>query len=483
MITPAPLAVALAANWWSNINPAYLKKLIPKIDEVGLTKFFCERLQQLHFSPNAQAIAAQMCGATGPLCNAEVLSSELGSRLFRTMVELNPVAAMSCLWRTFSGADFNTLRNTLEGRRNLVWALEKLCWSSDTFPQACELMLKFAWAENETWGNNATGQFKQLFHLLLSGTQVPGEERLKVIDRYVNSPEPGIRRLCLDALGEGLRTSFFSRQSGVEVRGSGLPEKDWEPKNDKEAFSYIQSCYKVLAEVAIKKTSDSDLAKQIIGSHLREILREGFLDLFEKEFRGIAKTYDNYWPEAYNSLNDIYSYDRKKFSPQSITRLKTWEKWITPKDIKYRIDKYIINAGYEHKEKPNGGFIDVSSMKAKKFANEMAKRSKLLYENIDSIQQGKQRLAFIFGCHVARKISDSKRFIEESIASLRRIPKEKRNIDLLNGFLFGSGDTKLMVSTIKSLSKDSELIFLVPAIVARLPKLEIAVLPLYSISF
>ena len=48
----------------------------------------------------------------------------------------------------------------------------KAVFLEETFPIAARILLSFAVAENETWSNNATNMFFQLFHYLLSGTQV-----------------------------------------------------------------------------------------------------------------------------------------------------------------------------------------------------------------------------------------------------------------------------------------------------------------------
>ena len=64
MVTPRPLAVALAADWWELAKIDELGALIPLIEAVGLTEFFCSRVRELHFSPNASALAAQLCGAS-----------------------------------------------------------------------------------------------------------------------------------------------------------------------------------------------------------------------------------------------------------------------------------------------------------------------------------------------------------------------------------------------------------------------------------
>lgn len=304
-VTPIPLAVALAAEWWEHASSEELTPLLPQIEAAGLTDFFCRRTEQLHFSPKAAALAAQLCGADGPLCDAEVLNSELGSQLFRAFVELNPASAVGCLWHVFSEMDLESLTEVSAGRRNLIWALEKLCWESELFPKAAALLLRFAAAENETWANNATGQFKQLFQVFLSGTQAPLTERVALIDENIASEDASIRRICIAALGVGLQSDRFSRSGGVEVRGSGLPREDYRPKNNLEIADYWHRCWQLLTAVALKGSEDSPIALAELGENIRTIVCSGLSARFEPEFRRLADATNHYWPEALVSINSI----------------------------------------------------------------------------------------------------------------------------------------------------------------------------------
>jgi hypothetical protein len=67
----------------------------------------------------------------------------------------------------------------VSSRRHLVWALEKLVFRKESFSRAATLLRKLAAAETEdNIVNNASGLFKGLFHIYLSGTEAPPDARL-----------------------------------------------------------------------------------------------------------------------------------------------------------------------------------------------------------------------------------------------------------------------------------------------------------------
>jgi hypothetical protein len=457
MVTPPPLAVALAADWWESATAAELGLLLPLIEAAGLTEFFCNRVRQLHFSPNASALAAQLCGDSGPLSDAEVLSSKLGSQLFRAIVEVNPAAATDCLWRVFGGTSIEELQKVGAGRRNLVWALEKICWDKDQFLQGARILLRLAGAENETWANNATGQFKQLFQLYLAGTQMPAIERLPVLEEGLASGVPAIRRICVEALGVGLQTGHFSRMGGVEVRGSGLPQDDWSPKVNREITEYWERCFSMLVAVVLERSTESALAQGELGRRLRGILKPALLDTFEPGFRRVAETLHGFWPEALESLRHLFSYDAKAFPKESLDRLQQWVVWITPADLPHRLTLVVSEAPFEHEE---GTFVDLSEKRALALADEVADQTEALYTHLDGLQQGEQRQAYVFGRRLGERAKDASTFVDACLVSLGRVPAGKRNANLLGGFLAGVTDRPLRQSTLERISLDAELLHL-----------------------
>lgn len=458
MVAPPPLAVALAAEWWETANAEELKALIPQIEENGMTEFFCRRVQQLHFSQNATALAAQLCGDNGPLSDAGVLNSGLGSQLFRAIVELNPAAALDCLWRAFANKSRDELLQVRAGRRNLIWALEKLCWERDHFLRGAELLLGFAAAENETWGNNASGQFKQLFQLCLAGTQMPATDRIAVLERGLESGLPEKRRICVEALGVALQKFHFSRMGGVEVRGSGLPQEDWSPKTNRDIFEYWIRSFNLLKEVILGGTAESAQAKKVLGNHLRGILIPPLLDKFEPGFREIAEVEKHYWPEALDSIHDIFEFDMAHQTPESCARLKEWLTWLSPQDLKLRLELIVTNAPHQHTKGSDGKYVDVAAENAQRLAEELVQNDTDFSAHLDQLQSGEQRQSWYFGFRLGQTTKNGRKIIADCLNSLRRIPPQTRNPSLLAGFLHGLSDKTLVEEALELVAEDSQIV-------------------------
>ena len=124
---------------------------------------------------------------------------------------------MATINRVFGGLSIGELKDVSNGRRHLVWALEKLVFRKETFTAAATLLRRLAAAETEDGiSNNASGQFKQLYQLYLSGTQADPVSRLLVLDEGLASSDPKERAVSFAALDTMLDSSHFGRSGGSE---------------------------------------------------------------------------------------------------------------------------------------------------------------------------------------------------------------------------------------------------------------------------
>jgi len=422
-----------------------------------MTKFFCHRVQQLHFSPNAQLLAAQLCGDTGPLCNAEVLNTGLGSELFRALVELNPVATMDCLWALFGTKSREELLRFNLGRRNLIWALEKLCWSKQHFVRGATLLLAFGAAENESWANNATEQFKQLFQLYLGGTQTPAVERLAVIETGLAGGCEHRRAICIAALGTALQDGTFSRMGGVEVRGSGLPEQDWEPQTNRDIAEYWLKSVRLLKGVILECRPDAALAKSILGKRLRTVLIPPLLGKIETDFCKIASAAQGFWPEAVQSIHDVLQHSMEQ-TPESLQKLTEWLELLTPKDFGLRVRLLVSEARFQHRQNPDGSHVDAAAETAKKLAEEVIQNKIELAPFLPQMLEGDQAQAFPFGQRLGEMFSSPEYLIKESLNALRTIDPGRRNPMLLAGLLHGISDKKVIKRTLETVANEDCLV-------------------------
>ena len=97
-VTPKPLALRLAAEWWQKRPPDTVAALLERISKNNLGQALCDQMAKLDFLPQARELTKELCGDSGPFGKAEVLASDEGSRLFRSLVEVNPSAGVLKRW-------------------------------------------------------------------------------------------------------------------------------------------------------------------------------------------------------------------------------------------------------------------------------------------------------------------------------------------------------------------------------------------------
>ena len=216
-------------------------------------------------------------------------------------------------------ADVDNL-SEVEGdtRHHLVWALGKITFHPDSFEDGARLLLRLVVAENETWDNNATGQFRDLFPMLLGNTAADGNARLSVLDEAAETNDARQLAIVVDALIAGSGIDHFSRFLGPESHGSRLPLESWRPATDKEAASYVQGCVTRLAEFAARDDEAGRDARVGLGRNLRGLVGSGFIDVVETVVRQMG-TAAGYWPEALEGLDHFLRYDAGKMG-QEVTQ-------------------------------------------------------------------------------------------------------------------------------------------------------------------
>lgn len=314
---PAPIANFLGARRLDRTRVSTLLKFIEVAPPKLLTSFF-KRWRYFDRTRVAPIVAERLMRPDAMLGSVEALNDEETSRAFDSLVHVVPDLAADILHRLFKDMSTDDLKNFGKGRRHIVWALEKLCFRKETFANSARLLMRLAAAENESWGNNATGQFKQLFQLQLSGTEAVPADRFAVLDEGLSSDDDSIVNVCLDALHNTLDRSHFSRASGAEQIGSGPPLKDWAPRIWGEVFSFHRDGLKRVEDIWTNRPGYAERCEKMLSSHLRSLISENLLDdvvgLVERvvEKKGI-------WLEAIEGLGDWLYFDGTE-APSKLTK-------------------------------------------------------------------------------------------------------------------------------------------------------------------
>jgi len=458
-VVPIPLAVRLAADWWKRCLPEKAKKLITMNMPDGMSEALCDQIGKLHHVHEARQLTKELCGDAAPFGQAEVLNSDKGSRLFRSLVEVNPIETANALEHAFGGWDKEQLLQVEAGRRNLVWALEKLCFWEETFPIAARILLSFAVAENETWANNATNKFFQLFHYLLSGTQAPPDLRLQVIDEALAADDIEYRRIAVEALGHALNTHHFHRDGCVEIQGSRAPQEDWRPKVWQDVFDYWTKCFDRLIPLASIYDELGALARKQIASNLRGLVQYGRMEELESALKSIRVEKDIFWPEAYKEIKSTIYFDGDKLPSDGLQKLKKWLEILEPQTFAQRWKLIISEPPLELETDEDETYSDRFYRLASVFAEECSKNTQELFENLKIVFEGEQSRGYAFG-HALGKILDQEDvFIKKALSVLKKLPPDRANPSVLCGFVYSISpkNPQLIEEMLDSVVKDDDL--------------------------
>ena len=338
-LQPRPIAMKLAERQWREWSEAEWDAVLAGDAGPDLKVLAARQLAWLDTTDVAQEVVKHVCRFGGPFDGFEGISRTGHAEVLSALAEIDPEAVAGQIERSLD--DVEDL-SEVEGdvRQHLDWALEKIAFHPDSFEDGARLLLRLAVAENEAWGNNATGQFKALFPVLLGNTAADGEARLSVLDEAAETDDPRQREIVVEALVAGSGMDHFSRFMGPESHGSRPALESWRPATGKEAASYIQGCVTRLAEFATRDDEPGRNARAGLGRNLRGLLGNGFIDTVETAVRQVGAA-AGYWPDALKGLGHFLMYDAGRVDHEVIDRIRTLIAELTPESLESRV-RYLV---------------------------------------------------------------------------------------------------------------------------------------------
>ena len=267
-ITPRLFHIWLWIQWWNThgvdglfdfdefltVEAGPPVKLLP---DALVTGFF-DMFRYARDSQAAMALVNRLLSVDG-IFTLEFLDTERGSRFFWSLAEADPPGALRCINRTLGRVSAERLQDFVAGRRNIINALQGIAVWRELFCDAARILLAFAEAENETWSNNASGVFADLFSLgmgPLAPTEERPEERLSVLQEALESPSSARRGLGLRAFAAALKTGHYARMVGPERQGLRRAPELWLPKTYGELFNAQQTYWNELRNSIERLSSD-----------------------------------------------------------------------------------------------------------------------------------------------------------------------------------------------------------------------------------
>ncbi len=442
-VGPVPLAARLGLKRLSVVTVDQLIQFFREAPE-ALKASLLKRMRWLDSSPVAARFVQHLLQPT-VLGNFMVLNTEFGSKCLDRLVQVNPDTVAAAIERVFGALTIDELKAARDGRRYLVWTLEKLVFRKETFNRAATLLRKLAVAENEEGiGNNATGQFKRLYQLQLSGTEAEPAARLLVVDDGLKSNNQREREVCLEALETMLDTGPFSRSSGAEHIGSAGRLEDWRPKTYGEIWDFYRAAVTRLATIATSNDPLAQQARAALGQHIRGLLNSMPLEDVKTIISGII-AHTGFWPEAICGISEWLYYDRKEAPADIALKIRSYFEELVPLDPLdavalytggWKSDLHDPDTVYDDAPEAKHDF-EYSARKAAAVAEDIANDAELLEKAVNRFACCDAKSIFAFARQLAISAPDPETLFSHALQVVDATEREP-NRGFFSGLIAGA---------------------------------------------
>ena len=436
ILQPRPIAMNLAERQWQEWRPDRRRRVLTGDISPNLKVLAAQQLALLDTTEISQQVLNDVIRPDGPLHGWPGISNPAHARVVSALAEIDPEMVVEIIDNALAEVDdLTTVRG--EVRRQLVVALEKIAFHVHTFRDAARLLLRLAIAENETWGNNATGQFTALFPISAGYTAADGNARLAMLDEFIQCDDPLQRDTVAKALVAASHTGPTFRILGAETQGSRRAMEPWRPATNQEATDYLTSCLICLGDFALGEDHAGTTARSGLGAELRNLCRAGFIDGVERVVQRVAVS-GFYWPEAMRSLRRALTHDSDRMGPAIVDRIEDLLAALLPKDLESRLRYLVTEVRWNDPQSDGdnpGARVQRQGDQVRALAKELADQPMVLADLLPQLSSGHQAMGFIFGSALAEHTNTVEDWLDKVIDAVWGVPDDQCNFDLLTGFI------------------------------------------------
>ena len=400
-----------------------------------LLAWFHEMFKYAAESRAAQRIVGKLLGPDGPFQDLDYLENVFGAKFFLSLTEANPEAALRCLMATIGGRSREELLALTTGRREAVWALERIAVWRPLFVDAARLLLQLGEAENETWGNNASGVFAGLFSAgtgAVAPTEAPPEERFPVLKEAIESSSKERRALALRACGSALEATFFSRTVGAEHQGLHRQPKLWTPSTWPEFLDSYRRVWSLLRE-RLDALPDDQRADglTILLDHTRGLAKyPPLLDMLTETQEDLARKPYADRRRIFQTVQSLLHYDGKEMQAGDRDRWQQLKRGLLGDDFHSRMERYVGMDLLEDKFDEDGNQVDTIAPEIENLAAQAVRKPGILQQELPWLVTNAAENGFWFGYALGTKDTD--------LSLLETLRNAQRNAeDGSSAFFFG----------------------------------------------
>jgi hypothetical protein len=455
-VTPFMLRVFLFNEWWRDegFTKENFEQLITKIPEnfrLDLMNRFLEHIPYISETERGRSFAKTLLGENGIFSDGELLRSEFGANFFLKLTEADAASALGCLQRTVGKWSHEELLAFTIGRRQIVNSLERIVVWKELFVGGSRILMALAEAENESWANNASGIFAELFSPGAGGvapTEASPEHRFPILVEAIDSPSKKGREIALNACNQALETRWFSRMVGSEHQGVRKLPNLWSPQTYQEIFEFYKNVWTLLSEkIGILQDEERKKGLDILVQRSYGIgLIPSLVDMVISTLRQLIT--DSYLTqqEIIPVVLNITRYDQDRAVPEVLQTWEEFKKEIIKDDFLSLMHRYVMSSYLEDEVDAEGKIIDVTQNKIRSLAEQVVNQPELLTPELNWLVTPRAGRGFQFGFELGT--------LDEGFSFLPTIIQAQKDSGADNNRLFLAGYFKTIFDHNQGLWED-----------------------------
>ena len=466
-ITPKALHIKLWTEWWEIYGRLFNLEEFTQGLKSELVEWFYEMFQYAAESDAATRIVKNLLGPDGPFQDDEYLKTRLGSRFFSALTEADPKSALKCLMRTLRTWDKETLLQFTEGRRYVIWSLEKIAVWRDLFADAARLILALGEAENEGCSNNASGVFAGLFspgYGPVAPTEAPPAERFPVLKKAIESDSKEQRALALRACGEALKSESFSRIGSPEYQGLRKEPELWTPKTYGELWDSYRRVWQLLSDQLTRLPEDErEKAAAILLGHAGRLGKIPDLgNAAVGTVRTIAQEKYLGKKQVIEAISKTLFYAGKSMLPETRQRWEQLKAELVGSDFPSMMQRYVGMDLLVDQLDEDRNHVDQVQPQLEKLADQVVENPSLLQPELHWLVTEEAKNGLRFGYELGKR--DSGFSLLPMLLGAQREASENSDSSFIGGYFRTMFDTDVALweQEIERLVGDSKLNVLIP---------------------
>jgi hypothetical protein len=404
----------LIQEWWNIYGSSldfksFLKDIY--IFSEDLAQRLIDSVPYITATAKGKRVAQALLGESGMFSSGDLLKDEFGSQLFGKLTEADPATALYCLKKSVGTWSKEELLQFTTGRREVVWALEKIAMWRDLFSDAARLLLALGEAENETWSNNASGVFAELFssgYGKVAPTEASPQERLPILKETLESSSKERRLLALRACDQALESQHFVRTIGEEQQGLRKEPQLWLPKTYGELFDAYRQVWKLLCEQLDRLSGDEQQqAIDILLRRARGLGRiQNLADIIIDTVNELAKKSSVDKKKVLAEVVEILHYEGKELPLQTRQRWEQLKDELAGSDFSSLMMRYVGMDLWADKFDEKGNRVDQTQPRIEELARQAVENNDLLQPELEWLVTTEAQNGYLFGYELGKRDKD-----------------------------------------------------------------------------